>query len=99
MHGQVLYRPDSIDADLYRFEVNLGSDDRVGTLTAETFAERLADSSSLDTNLTLFKEERASLVTDLGLGSSLAVKLTAQQPGALGNQARNRFPAHRSSCR
>ncbi len=37
MHGQVLYRPDSIDADLYRFEVNLGSDDRVGTLTAETF--------------------------------------------------------------
>ncbi len=91
MHGQVLYRPDSIDADLYRFEVNLGSDDRVGTLTAETFAERLADSSSLDTNLTLFKEERASLVTDLGFGSALAVKLTAQQPGALGNNARIDF--------
>ncbi len=91
LHGQVLYRPDSIDADLYRFEVNLGSDDRVGTLTAETFAERLPDASTLDTNLTLFKEERATLVTDLGMGSALAIKLTSQQPGALGNNARIDF--------
>ncbi|MCP4778763.1 MAG: hypothetical protein GY880_31490, partial [Planctomycetaceae bacterium] len=53
LHGQFVHRPDSVDIDLYRFEVDLDDPTQTGTLTAETFAERLADSSLLDTSLTL----------------------------------------------
>ena len=56
VHGQHMYRPDSIDVDLYRFELT----DR-GTLTLEAFAERLNDSSQLDSVLTLY---RAKTVKD-----------------------------------
>ena len=48
--GQHLYRPESSDFDLYRFQLSDG-----GTFSAETIAERLADSSLLDTALTLYK--------------------------------------------
>ncbi len=65
LHGNYVHRSDSIDVDLYRFEVNLGDADRVGTLTAETFAERLSDSSLLDTTLTLFQEKQASVIDRL----------------------------------
>lgn len=51
VHGQYLYRPDSTDIDLYRFTVP-----QSGTLSAETFAERLPQSSSLDTVITLYRE-------------------------------------------
>ncbi len=91
LHGQHVHRPDSIDVDLYRFVVDLGAENRQGTFTAETFAERLPDSSSLDTTLRLFRETRAEVITDLGLGSTLSIRLTAAQPGALGNQARIDF--------
>jgi len=47
--GQHLHRPDSVDIDLYRFRLNSS-----GRFSAETIAERLPDSSLLDTNLTLF---------------------------------------------
>ncbi|MGV3485685.1 MAG: peptidase, partial [Planctomycetaceae bacterium] len=87
LHGRYVHRTDSIDVDMYRFEVNLGVGQRVGTLTAETFAERLADSSLLDTTLTLFRDVPASVVTDFGVGTTLAVQITSVQPGALGNSA------------
>lgn len=88
LHGRLVHRPDSTDIDLYRFEVNLGPGISFGTLTAETFAERLPDSSLLDTTLTLFQEVKASVTTDFSVGSSLAVKFTAVQPGSIGNNAR-----------
>ncbi|MGB7329055.1 MAG: tandem-95 repeat protein [Rubripirellula sp.] len=91
LHGQYLHRPDSVDVDLYRFVIDLGDDDRVGTLTAETFAERLADSSSLDTSLQLFKEEAASTTSDFGLGNSLSVRFDAMAPGKLGNNVSLEF--------
>jgi hypothetical protein len=50
-HGQHLYRPESKDIDLYRFEVP-----QRGLFSAETFAERLTNSSSLDTVLNLYRE-------------------------------------------
>ena len=50
IHGQVLYRPDSQDIDLYRFQLP-----QSGRLTAETIAERLSDSSLLDTVIRLYQ--------------------------------------------
>ena len=50
-HGLHLYRPESKDVDLYRFEVT-----ETGQLTAETTAERQANASFLDTVLNLYRE-------------------------------------------
>ncbi len=49
-HLQHLYRPDVIDIDMYRFEVT-----ETGRLSAEIVAERLSDSSRLDSALTLYR--------------------------------------------
>ncbi len=54
VHGQHLYRPDNRDADLYRFEIPAS---QAGEVRIETFAERLNNSSNLDTYLTLLKRE------------------------------------------
>lgn len=85
LHGQYLYRPDSTDIDLYRFEVDFGGDDRVGILTAETYAQRLTNSSSLNTNLELFREIQASATTSFGASNGLVVGFEAVKPGAQGN--------------
>jgi hypothetical protein len=53
VHGQHLHRPDSIDIDMYRFEVPANTS---GLFTAEVMAERLADSSQLDSYLRLYRE-------------------------------------------
>ncbi len=53
VHGQFLFRPDNRDVDSYKFTVPAG---KSGTLNVETIAERLPNSSNLDTYLTLFKE-------------------------------------------
>ena len=50
VHLEHLFRPDSIDIDLYEFVVN-----EAGSFTAETIAERAAGSSFLDTHLRLFE--------------------------------------------
>ena len=50
VHGQHMYRPDSIDIDLYRFDLN-----EPGTLNAEVLSERLNDSSLLDSAITLYR--------------------------------------------
>jgi hypothetical protein len=91
LHGQHLYRPDSNDVDLYRFEVNLGDEDQIGTLTAETFAERLPDSSLLDTSITLFQEVHARAESDLGAGSATTIRFTSLANGRLGNNTRIDF--------
>jgi hypothetical protein len=51
LHGQHLFRPDSKDIDLYRFQVN-----EFGKFTAETFAERNLVASHLDTVISLYRE-------------------------------------------
>lgn len=91
LHGQLLHRPDSVDVDLYRFEVALDAGREFGTLTVESFAERLPDSSLLDTSLTLFEDVSASATTNFGLGSALSVRVDSQLPGDLGNRSRIEF--------
>lgn len=53
IHGQHLYRTDNRDVDTYSFSIPAGQE---ATLVAETLAERLQDSSDLDTYLTLVKQ-------------------------------------------
>ncbi len=91
LHGQYVHRPDSVDVDLYRFVIDLDDADRVGNLSVETFAERLADSSALDTTLTLFQEVRATSTTDLKIGPSLQLRVDAVQVGSVGNGASIQF--------
>ncbi|MCA9125525.1 MAG: tandem-95 repeat protein [Planctomycetales bacterium] len=86
LHAQHLYRPDGSDIDLFRFEVDFGGADRVGLLTAETYAQRLANSSALNTNLELFHEVQASATTSFGSTNPLTLRFEAVKPGALGNQ-------------
>lgn len=88
LHGQYLYRPDGSDINLYRFEVDFGGSDRVGLFTAETYAQRLTNSSSLDTNLHLYKQIQASASTSFGVGESLSLRFEAVRPGTQGNQLR-----------
>lgn len=60
IHGQYIHRPDSNDIDLYRFTIDLNDqqldEKKKGVFTAESFAERLANSSELDTVLSLYRE-------------------------------------------
>lgn len=86
LHGQYLHRPDGSDIDLYRFEVNLGDPSREGLFTLETYAQRLANSSELDTNLHLYKQTQAKGVTNFGVSNLLSVEFTAVRPGSQGNQ-------------
>lgn len=51
VHGLHLHRTDSVDIDMYEFDVT-----SAGLFTAEIVAERLADSSSLDSQTRLFRE-------------------------------------------
>ena len=50
-HLQHIHRPESNDADLYKFEIT-----DPGVVTFETFAERLENSSLADTHLTVWHE-------------------------------------------
>ncbi|MCA9209020.1 MAG: M36 family metallopeptidase, partial [Planctomycetales bacterium] len=52
-HGQMVYRPESKDIDLYQFTVPNGSP---GHFTAEVVAERRMNSSSLDSFLRLYRQ-------------------------------------------
>lgn len=85
LHGRYLHRNDSTDIDLYRFEVDFGGDDRVGLFTAETYAQRLPNSSPLNTHLELFREVQASASTSFGAANGLNVRFDAVMPGAEGN--------------
>jgi hypothetical protein len=86
LHASYLYRPDGTDIDLYRFEVDFGAGDRVGILTAETYAQRLGNSSPLDTELMLFRQQQASATTTMGATVPLSLRFEAVRSGAQGNQ-------------
>ncbi|MEO8268552.1 MAG: hypothetical protein ABI557_02460, partial [Aureliella sp.] len=86
LHASYLYRPDGTDIDLYRFEVDFGAGDRVGILTAETYAQRLGNSSPLDTELMLFRQQQASATTSMGATVPLSLRFEAVRSGAQGNQ-------------
>ncbi len=79
VHGQYMFRPDNRDVDTYKFIVPAG---KSGTFSAETIAERLPDSSNLDTYLALLKEtakgyEIVAVNNDsFSSDSFLSVKLT-----------------------
>jgi hypothetical protein len=49
-HMQHVYRPDSKDIDMYKFQIDVK-----GVFTAETFAERLANSSQLDSAISIYR--------------------------------------------
>lgn len=85
LHGQHIHRPDSSDIDLYRIEVDFGGQDRVGVLVAETYAQRLPNSSDLDTYLQLYREVNARAETTFNVGG-LVVEFESLRPGAQGNQ-------------
>lgn len=60
--GKLLYRPQQKDIDLYSFVIQ-----ESGTFVAETLAERLANSSALNTVLTLYRvatDENGAVVLD-----------------------------------
>lgn len=57
VNGQFLFRPDSTDIDLYRFSLPVG-----GTFQAETLAQRLTQSSTLDTTIRLYQAVGADFV-------------------------------------
>ena len=59
LHGQHLYKPESLDVDLYTFQLDVASN-----LNAEVVASRLGNASTLDARMALFQE-----VTD-GFGDS-----------------------------
>ncbi len=54
-HGRYLYRPDGNDIDLYRFTMP-----EAGLFNAETVAERLPNSSLLDTVLRLYRQQQGT---------------------------------------
>ena len=84
LHGRYLHRPDGSDIDLYRFEVSLEAG-RSGLLTVETYAERLTNSSALNTNLQLYRQTQARASTYLG-NVALELQFEAVRSGAQGNQ-------------
>lgn len=90
LHGQYLHGAVGSDIDLYRFEVDVTTGSNTGLLTAETFAQRLPDSSALDTSLKLFRETQASVETNFSLPVA-PIRIEAVAPGRLGNQVTLEF--------
>ncbi|TWU00863.1 GEVED domain-containing protein [Stieleria varia] len=60
LHGQYLYRPESLDIDMYRFTV-----DTAGELNVETIAERLGSPSLLDSHLRLYRADGTGSFVEL----------------------------------
>ncbi|MFM7846482.1 MAG: peptidase, partial [Planctomycetota bacterium] len=89
--GLLLHRAESNDIDMYKFTVDFSvgtSDATTGVFTAETFAERLSESSQLNTVLRLYKEVPAvnsASSTDFNSNGAVQVTFTAQESGNRGN--------------
>ena len=84
VHGQHIFRPDNRDVDLYKFTVQPGAK---GELRAETIAERLNNSSNLDTYLTLLRKEVDGTLTiiaanDNYLSDDSLVNVSLENKGA-----------------
>ncbi len=84
LHAQHMHRPDSRDVDLFRFEVDFGGDDRVGVFVAETYGQRLANSSELDTHLQLYRQVNARGESTFNV-AGLLVEFESLRPGVQGN--------------
>ena len=80
-NGQYLHRPESKDIDLYQFEI---AADVTGQFTAEIIAERQPDTSLLDSVLTLYKENAASVSSRFNV-ADLEIQLSAVDTGPVGN--------------
>ncbi|XZE56816.1 Ig-like domain-containing protein [Planctomycetaceae bacterium SH139] len=89
-HGSFLHGQVGSDLDLYRFEVDVTTGSNTGILTAETFAQRLPDSSPLDTSLRLFQETQAAVETSFSIPVA-PIRIEAIAPGKLGNQTKIDF--------
>lgn len=85
VHGQHIFRPDSNDVDLYKFQVDFGAANRTGLFVAETYSERLETSSPLNSLLQLYKQQQATATSNLAAGESLQISFEAIKPGRLGN--------------
>ena len=59
-HMQHVFRPESKDIDLYKFDL-----DQAGVFTAEVFAERLANSSQLDSALSIYRVNPTTQLPEL----------------------------------
>lgn len=68
VHGQLLYRPDNRDVDMYRFDIGAGE---AGRVKIETIAERLVDSSNLDTHLTLYRQNSVGALEKIAANDDL----------------------------
>jgi VCBS repeat-containing protein len=68
VHGQLMYRPDNRDVDMFRFEVAPG---QAGKVTIETIAERLGSSSNLDTHLTLFRQNAVGAIEKIAANDDM----------------------------
>ncbi len=64
IHGQYLYKPEALDVDLYRFDVQPG---KGGKLSAEVVANRLVNASLLNSKLALFKLRGTPWLADTAL--------------------------------
>ncbi|TWU06032.1 tandem-95 repeat protein [Stieleria varia] len=80
IHGRTLYRPDNRDVDFYSFNIAAG---KRGFLDVETFAERTAVGSLLDTQIALYRQTAsgpeliAANNDSFGSDSALSVELEA----------------------
>ncbi len=83
VHGQHLFRPQQKDIDLYRFSI-----EAAGLFTAETFSERLPDSSSLDTYMVLYRQTDAvaSVTSSLNTNGAVAINFSARTAGPSGDE-------------
>ena len=82
--AQSLHRPESSDVDFYSFTVAPtpgGESGTVGRLTAETFAQRMDDSSLLDTLLQLYRVVPVS-------GGGASYELISQNDDSFGDDSR-----------
>ncbi|KAA5544554.1 hypothetical protein FYK55_09550 [Roseiconus nitratireducens] len=81
VHGQYLFRPDSTDIDMYRFEL-----DSPGSISIETIAERLSDASLLDTQLRLYRADADGAFVEIAqnddyFSNDSLIRLQNLQPG------------------
>ena len=84
-HLRRIYEPFSTDIDLYKFTV-----DETGFFTAEITAERLSETSMLDSELTLFRDPFATATSSFGTSGASEVQLQFESvaAGVVGNDIR-----------
>ncbi|MCL2303779.1 MAG: GEVED domain-containing protein [Planctomycetaceae bacterium] len=74
IHGMHMYRPDSIDIDVYEFALEKG-----GTFSAEVFAQRASAASQLDVQLKIYQQVKK--------GDFVTYELVAQNDNYFGKDS------------